>query len=463
MKIRRIFAVLLAVAFLFGTASAEGSLTDLYQAFEKMLFETDNVTLSGKAEFTYDDDCFKTISVRYLWENLEDRYQDVDYWTKGKNGKDYVSGYTVLAVDGLADAWDKYDHYSFMDAYGERKYLFNSDLIGVYQNVAALLKDQAEKVLQPFVTVESSGKETTYWVALEGKALPRVLKNTVETGIRYGLSRYLFVHMPEYDPEPDYHAVDYSFAEMMPVLYRETYGEEMPEDFFDRMSSMGTATDEEWDQYGTLYGKCVALVGKAHQLYKDGYSVLKPDGSLDHYATYQDYLLGTESCYVEYEDFDAAVTAFVKHALDAGEIKEEDVTGKTNYELSSQLKMEEYYKQLGVASKAVIAYVREDGTCDLYPTETAFSINRADSVTIGIVSTMTGFELGEVHARITLDEENRIASAEGTVELLITAYDETVHSAVMTFSGTAEDYGRTSLQNLIEERNTLQSTPAPEK
>ena len=464
MKIRRILAVLLAAVFLCSTACAEGNLSELYQAVEQFIEATGNVTLTGRAAFTLNGDCFKTISLEYLRENDLDHYKDVNFWTKGKNGKPYESGYTILAKDGLADAWDKYSHYYERDVdYSERKSLLNRDTMVVYQEALKIVLGLAEGALQPFVTVENTQGKTTYWVAAEGRALPDVLRQAAETGIRFALSNYLYVHLPEYEKMPPYHSMDYSFLEMFPVLYQETYGEEMPEGFYERMSSLETGTDEEWERFGTVYGKCMTRVGKANQQYTDGYSVLHPDGTLDHYETYLEYLHGTESCYVQYEDYEAAVANFVRIAVEEGMIKQEETVGKTNYELAEELNMYDYYKALGVAQKAVVAYVREDGTCDFFASEFESSVEQADSVTMGIVNGIRNFELGEVLGNVTLDAEGRLVSAEGTVELLITAYDETVHSVVMTFSGAAENYGTTSLKTAEEAWNALQeeTRPAP--
>ena len=57
-KPRALIAVLLILSFCF-SAHAESTVASLIDAAEKLAFETDNVTITGKAEFMLDGKRFK--------------------------------------------------------------------------------------------------------------------------------------------------------------------------------------------------------------------------------------------------------------------------------------------------------------------------------------------------------------------------------------------------------------------
>ena len=210
------------------------------------------------------------------------------------------------------------------------------------------------------------------------------------------------------------------------------------------MMNMGSGTDEEWDRYGVVYGQCVAMAGKAHQQYTDGYSILRADGTLDHYDVYYQYLQGKGSCSVYYDDYLTAAEAFIEKALQEGKITEEEKTEKSPYQLAEELGMQEYYETLGKNEKAVIAYVGSDGSCRFFADEQSYNIATAESVTQCIANSMQSMALGETEVSIRISG-GRISSAEGMVELRMTAMDGTEHSIRMHFSGTVSDYGTTEL------------------
>ena len=449
--IRKGLAALLALMLLCSTACAEGLSSELYQNLGNLLEETDNVTLKGEAEFTYDDLCFKKLSVEYLRKNSMDHYMNVDFWTRGhrSNGEDmeYTSGYAILARNGTANAFEKLYHTLWHDiSYEDRKTLFSLEAVNDYDRLGEILPELAEGFPNYNITVELDGFDTVFHVKADVSQLPEKVQKTGEGAVRHLLNRYLEVGLPEeedIDPYP-YHTLDYDTFELFSALYEKNYGEIPSREYITRMMNMGSGTDEEWDRYGVVYGQCVAMAGKAHQQYTDGYSILRADGTLDHYDVYYQYLQGKGSCSVYYDDYLTAAEAFIEKALQEGKITEEEKTEKSPYQLAEELGMQEYYETLGKNEKAVIAYVGSDGSCRFFADEQSYNIATAESVTQCIANSMQSMALGETEVSIRISG-GRISSPEGMVELRMTAMDGTEHSIRMHFSGTVSDYGTTEL------------------
>lgn len=62
----------LAIAF---AALAEGALSTIYSASTRLLFDTSNVTLTAHAEFTYDEQHFKTFDGKYVQDDFNSLMQ----------------------------------------------------------------------------------------------------------------------------------------------------------------------------------------------------------------------------------------------------------------------------------------------------------------------------------------------------------------------------------------------------
>lgn len=460
MIIRNILAAMLALMLICGTACAENATDSLYQTLGSLLEAEDNVTLKGEAAFTIDDQSFKKLSVQYLRKNSKDHYLNVDFWTRGNrhNGEDmeYTSGYAVLAENGMANAWDKYNRRLEHDiSYAARKTLIGEGM-RLYDRLGDVLPELAKGIAKDYVTPVTEGAETIYHVKADGSELPKLVQNVAETALSDFLYEYLEVLLPEEGDSDPYHSVEYNFNDIFSALYEKNYGEKPAKGFMDRMYNLGDGTDEEWERYGTVYGQYVTMVGKAHQQYKEGYSYLNADGTLDHYDAYYQFLQGTGTCYVNYEDFEGTAEQFIADALKAGTITEEDKKGKSIYTLAADLKMQEHFEEIGRKANAVTLFVREDGSIAFYADEESYYLDMSESVTECIEDTMKSMSIGAIDVMITVND-GRITSAEGVVELRMKAMDDTEHSIKMNFSGTVSDYGTTGLDEAKKEFDAMTS------
>ncbi len=97
-----ILIVLSLLMMLLPCAMAEetGTAEELFDAAEGLLFETDNVTIEGNAEFSLDGTRFKTALGRYVQDGTNSFYR-LRLRTPRKKGGEFESGFTVIAND-----WD---------------------------------------------------------------------------------------------------------------------------------------------------------------------------------------------------------------------------------------------------------------------------------------------------------------------------------------------------------------------
>ena len=102
MKMKKIVAVLLSiimVLILTMTALADNELRIFYDSVTNLLFETNNVTLTGHAEFSLDGKRFKTADLNYIQDYTNSYYQ-LKLLTPRRDGShepDRESGYTIIA------------------------------------------------------------------------------------------------------------------------------------------------------------------------------------------------------------------------------------------------------------------------------------------------------------------------------------------------------------------------------
>ena len=89
-------AILLTVA-LTASAASDSVLGPIYDAGKTLLFDTDNVTLSGYAYFSLDGELFKTVKAKYIQDNVNSVWDYKLYTPLADETGEKESGYTVYA------------------------------------------------------------------------------------------------------------------------------------------------------------------------------------------------------------------------------------------------------------------------------------------------------------------------------------------------------------------------------
>ena len=93
-KTKAAFAFLLVLSLCF-SARAESTVASLIDAAEKLAFETDNVTITGKAEFLLDGKRFKTAEITYVQDGYNSFWQE-KLRTPKEGKEDLESGFTII-------------------------------------------------------------------------------------------------------------------------------------------------------------------------------------------------------------------------------------------------------------------------------------------------------------------------------------------------------------------------------
>ena len=78
------------------SASSEGNILRVINAGRELLFETENVTVSGHAEFTLDGELFKTADILYQQDSTYSLWQ-LGLITPRPGREDKKSGFTIIA------------------------------------------------------------------------------------------------------------------------------------------------------------------------------------------------------------------------------------------------------------------------------------------------------------------------------------------------------------------------------
>ena len=100
-KLLALMTALIMIFTLAATALAEENnvLLQVIDDCDKLLFNTDNVTLKGNMEFSFDGNWFKTVDGVYQQEGY-DAYCDLKVKSPKKDGSVKESGYTIFDDDG---------------------------------------------------------------------------------------------------------------------------------------------------------------------------------------------------------------------------------------------------------------------------------------------------------------------------------------------------------------------------
>ena len=90
-----ILSIILVTALTAG-ALAEKPLTALCDSADELLFATSNVTITGEADFTLDEEWFKTAGIKYIQDG-DRSYWDLKLTSPKADGTERHNGYTVIA------------------------------------------------------------------------------------------------------------------------------------------------------------------------------------------------------------------------------------------------------------------------------------------------------------------------------------------------------------------------------
>ena len=197
MKLRKSCIALLMILALCFSAHAESSLTPFIDAAEKLAFETDNVTITGKADFLLDGERFKTAEITYVQDGSDSFWQE-KLWTPRRWRPDVESGFTVVQNGEEIYVTETLHPGLYRHGYGEGEntLIRRSPLTDLLLAMGRTAANQLEPFFGSAVTTEEredGSKELK--LALQEDSSPEILSFLANLGMHFIGSRLFGIGM----------------------------------------------------------------------------------------------------------------------------------------------------------------------------------------------------------------------------------------------------------------------------
>lgn len=436
---KRIVALILAFTLLATCALAESAVGKLFDAAVDLAYDTHNVTLTAKADFTWDGESFKTMRASYKQDDFNSL---LDYMldTPKPDGTVYTGGYTVLGLGRNVYANETYwGNYYYDSAQVESDTVLTSNAKVRYMlGLARTLAVTAEGLGVSVMDVNDAGTEYHFEVG----DLPAY----IDDAVFYLVSDYTYDHYYRsfFNEKYEYSGVQAYYEDwtgFIGELYKKLYNEEM--------------TDEADDmRLGVVYTWANQLEQEMLADYETGYVFIKKDGTCVLFDNEADCMRAAGVINITYNDYSAAFRAFM---LTKGEELTDDIINILMYSpnpvlweayYGAQLECEKYYAAAAreINPDAVTATVLADGSIKV---SDSLASTRYISLTQQIMSEMKSAGLKSMSADIALDSEGRLTGFKGSAQVEIIDVDNVSHILGIVFETEALDYGTTYVNSVF--------------
>ena len=189
------------------SASSEGNLLRIFDAGKTLLFDTENVTVSGHAEFTLDGERFKTADILYKQDSTYSHWQ-LDLLTPRPDAEDRETGYTIIANGEKIIIMEKYNPGFYTVAYDEpsRSLLRQSAASDLLVTMAYALADPIEGLLpEGAMAVSETAGGTEVQITLTQDTAPAMLNPLMNSALQFALRRFMgvdFDHIADWGVGP---------------------------------------------------------------------------------------------------------------------------------------------------------------------------------------------------------------------------------------------------------------------
>ena len=196
---KKLLSAVLALSLLLISlsATAEGQLFSMVDSARILLYDTENVTLSGHAEFSLDGERFKTADILYMQDGTSSHWQ-LDLLTPRRYRADQHTGYTIVANG---------EKYAVIEHFYPGMYKSGTDmpndtilrrtvLSDHLASLALSMADPLEALLPENALALSSetedGRELS--VSLSAGSVPSLLNDALEIAAEYAILRFMGVN-----------------------------------------------------------------------------------------------------------------------------------------------------------------------------------------------------------------------------------------------------------------------------
>ena len=183
--------LVLVLTLLTVSAFSETPVRTMYDSVFNLLFDTNNVTLAGHAEFSLDGERFKTADLRYVQDGTNSLLE----WkllTPRKDGSEREGGYTVIAngenVYVMEDFYPGLYKTGSTDA--SDTIMRRSIQLNLLRDLLRILSDQTDTLLgKDAVTAESDLNGTTVHIQT-GRDVPELVNTALNMTAQFVAKRY---------------------------------------------------------------------------------------------------------------------------------------------------------------------------------------------------------------------------------------------------------------------------------
>ena len=187
-----LLALLVCAAAVCLSASSSGQLRALASAGRSLLFETENVTLRGHADFRLEGVRFKSADILYMQDGTDSHWQ-LDLFTPRPRRSDRKTGYTVIANGGYLYSMEHYTPGVYAEGTDDPCSVLvrstpASDLL---LSMAEALADPVESLLPEGALEPAGGEGTAFRLRLSRQDVPAPLDSLMNLAARFALRRFM--------------------------------------------------------------------------------------------------------------------------------------------------------------------------------------------------------------------------------------------------------------------------------
>lgn len=450
----RILACAMALVMLCAGALAEGSAVTIFESARALAFNTDNVTLSAGARFSFDGEWFKTLYGEYRQAG-ENSFMRVMLDTPYADGSVYTGGYTVVGNGSRVFSNDtkQGNYYMETSTTPSSSVLRDTTLTQAVTALAGTAVQTLDSELSAHISETAADGVRSFAISVDG--VPALLNDAMTyVLVEYIDSHYFISKNQQIDSDITFVYEDYS--QLLNHCCRTIYGADMPESIYDDMYSADsrTAADAQ-EKYDRITSAVDEITSAAMAEPDGGLLYILSDGTYRWYEDEEDYMRSESIKNVIYADFDAALRVYYEKTYGQPYTDElaQAIMLSTNEELWSaylavSTAMEQsYLDEFKDDEMAVSILVHDDGTA-----EPKYHLtNNSETVTRRILRMLDKLTLDSLNAAVTLDKASNLTSAVGTADFTVSDRRGRTHTLRVEFDCTAADYGTTQVDEFDAE------------
>ncbi|MBR5231690.1 MAG: hypothetical protein IKW00_05520 [Clostridia bacterium] len=298
------------IAVMACSALAEGALTELYGMGYDLLLNTDNVTITASAAFTYDGQPFKTFQGSYVQDGYNSK-MDVALTTPLRNGGEYTGSYCVVAngeqvYEMRSDAPGEYFPLTKPAA---NTVLSNDGMTALLADLGGIAVQLADFGTNDAVMVMKGKSRTDYRISLTAEKTPELLNKALTMAAKKIIGEYFY----SYSRPLPFVTVD-DRSRLIATVYEEMYGEPLEE--------IGIVPElrqpEEYARYEAAVQATNAYLEEVAKTTEHSVVVIRgEDKSQTVYDSFNAFLLEKGHKILHYEDYTLAMNRYAQEHPDS--------------------------------------------------------------------------------------------------------------------------------------------------